>query len=211
MNKAKNVIEYYVQCNNLKNIIRTGWKNWNVKKERLESVAEHIFGVQMLAIAMYSEYKYDIDIKKVITMLALHELEEIYIGDLTLFEINDGEKAKIGHEAIIKVTNCLNSQNDIVDLILEFDERATKEARFAYYCDKLEADLQAKLYDEEGCVDLDNQSNNDLLLKPDVNKLLKDGRSWSEMWMLFDQERYNYDENFMEVSNYTLNHKISKK
>ena len=33
------------------------------ERERLESVAEHIFGVQMLAIAMKSEYEYDIDIR----------------------------------------------------------------------------------------------------------------------------------------------------
>lgn len=94
MNEAKNVIEYYVLCNKLKNVIRTGWKIWNVKKDRLESIAEHVYGVQMLAIAMYSEYKYDIDIKKVIFMLAIHELEEIYIGDLTLFDISNEDKQK---------------------------------------------------------------------------------------------------------------------
>ena len=62
MSKEKNVIEYYVLCNKLKNVIRKGWRDWNVSKERLESVAEHVYGVQMLAIAMYSEYNYDIDI-----------------------------------------------------------------------------------------------------------------------------------------------------
>ena len=50
MNKAKNVVDFFVLCNKLKDVIRTGWKNWNVKKERIESVAEHIYGVQMLAI-----------------------------------------------------------------------------------------------------------------------------------------------------------------
>lgn len=59
-NREKNVVNYYVLCNKLKNVIRTGWKTWNVQRERLESVAEHIYGVQMLAIAMYSEFKYDI-------------------------------------------------------------------------------------------------------------------------------------------------------
>ena len=61
MSKEENVIKYYVMCNKLKNVIRTGWKTWNVKRERIESVAEHIFGVQMLAIAMKSEYEYDIN------------------------------------------------------------------------------------------------------------------------------------------------------
>jgi putative hydrolase of HD superfamily len=74
MKKEKNVINYYVLCNKLKNVIRTGWKDWNVQRERLESVAEHIFGVQMLAISMKSEYNYDVDILKVIMMIAIHEL-----------------------------------------------------------------------------------------------------------------------------------------
>jgi 5'-deoxynucleotidase YfbR-like HD superfamily hydrolase len=52
MSKESNVINYYVLCNKLTNVIRTGWKDWNVNRSRLESVAEHIYGVQMLAIAM---------------------------------------------------------------------------------------------------------------------------------------------------------------
>lgn len=209
MSKAQNVIQYYVNCNKLKNVIRTGWKNWNVSKERLESVAEHIYGVQMLALAMYSEYHYDIDIQKVITMLALHELEEISIGDLTLFDISQEEKEKIGHEAVLKIVSCLNIKQNIMDLILEFDQRKTKEARFAYFCDKLEADIQAKLYDEDNCVDLDNQSENHILLDPTVDKYLSEGKSWSKMWLLFGQDRYHYDENFTEVSNYVLKNKIN--
>lgn len=57
MEKAENVVKYYVLCNKLKDVIRTGWKRWSVKRKRLESVAEHIYGVQMLAIAMHSEYQ----------------------------------------------------------------------------------------------------------------------------------------------------------
>jgi putative hydrolase of HD superfamily len=79
MEKEKRVIDYYVLCNKLKDVIRTGWKDWSVQRERLESVAEHIFGVQMLAIAMKSEYNYDVDILKVVLMIAIHELGEIII------------------------------------------------------------------------------------------------------------------------------------
>lgn len=210
MNEAKNVIEYYVLCNKLKNVIRTGWKIWNVKKDRLESIAEHVYGVQMLAIAMYSEYKYDIDIKKVIFMLAIHELEEIYIGDLTLFDISNEDKQKKGHEAVMKILDNLRSKNEIMKLIVEFDELKTKEALFAHYCDKLEADIQSKLYDEEECVDLNNQEGNKILSDPVVNELLKSGKSWSEMWLIFGQRKYNYDEHFKEVSNYVINNDIKK-
>ena len=208
MNKEKNVIKYYVLCNKLKDVIRTGWKDWKVKRERLESVAEHIYGVQMLAIAMNSEYKYDIDIQKVIFMLAVHELEEIYIGDLTLFQITTEEKEKLGHEAIINVLDGLLDKDEIISLILEFDERKTKEAIFAYQCDKLECDIQCKLYDEEGCVDLNNQTGNKSFYDDRVQQLLNEDKSWSEMWIYFGQERYNYDENFTSVSNFVKDNSI---
>ena len=68
MGREEKVINYYCLCNKLKNTIRTGWKKWNVQRNRIESVAEHIFGTQMLAIAMKSEYQYDVDIMKVIYM-----------------------------------------------------------------------------------------------------------------------------------------------
>lgn len=210
MNKEKNVVDFYVLCNKLKNVIRTGWKDWNVEKERLESVAEHIFGTQMLAIAMYSEYSYNIDIMKVIYMLAIHELEEIYIGDLTQFQISKEEKRKKGKEAVARVVENLLNKNQITALIEEFEERKTKEAKFAYFCDKLECDIQCKLYDEENCVDLNKQENNDTANNSDVKRLLEQGLSWSEMWMSFGQARYNYDDNFLKVSNYAKTSKISK-
>ena len=47
MSREENVVNYYVLCNKLKNVIRTGWVDWNVKRERIESVAEHIYGVLM--------------------------------------------------------------------------------------------------------------------------------------------------------------------
>ena len=210
MTKEEKVLRFYVLCNKLKNVIRTGWIDWKVNRDRIESVAEHIYSVQMLAIAMKSEYQYDIDIEKVIKMLAVHELEEIIIGDLTLFQITREEKAKIGHEAINKVLDGLLDKEEIITLITEFDERKTKEARFAFYCDKLECDLQCKLYDEEGCVDLNDQKTNRTFRTEEVKKLIDEGMSWSSMWLMFSQDRYNYDENFTNVSNYAKENSIKK-
>ena len=209
MSKAENVIRYFVLCNRLKNIIRTGWKDWHVERERLESVAEHIYSVQMLALVMHSEYQYDLDIKKVIMMLAVHELEEILIGDLTQFQITKQEKIIIGHQAVEEVLSGLQTKDQIQALIEEFDARETKEALFAHYCDKLECDLQSKLYGEENCVDLNNQEGNRTVENPLVKELLESGMSWAEMWLAFGQRVYNYDPNFLEVSNYAMNNEIS--
>ena len=162
----------------------------------------------MLALAMKSEFEYDIDIMKVIYMLALHELGEAIIGDLTQFQISKEEKMQIEHEAVHKILKDLLDSEEIEKLYLEFDERKTNEAVFAHFCDKLECDLQCRLYDEEGCVDLNNQEGNETVNDPTVKKYLNTGKSWSEMWLEFGQERYNYDENFKSVSEYAKNNKI---
>ncbi len=204
----ENVINYYVLCNRLKNIIRTGWKNWNVSRDRLESVAEHIYSVQQLAIIMYLEYGYDIDLFKVILMIAVHESEEIFIGDLTMFQISKEDKLLLGHKAIVDLFEGVCNADFVLDLIYEFDDGNTDEAKFAYQCDKMDCDLMAKLYDEEGCVDLNNQIVN--ICDERVNNYLNSGLSFGEMWLSFGRDFYPYDDNFKAVSDYALTHKISR-
>lgn len=201
ISKEENVLKYYILCNKLKNLIRTGWKNWNVKSERIESVAEHIYSTQMLAIAMKSEYNYNIDLFKVLKMLAIHETEEILIGDLTYLDISKEDKAKIGHEAVEKIFAILNDNNELKNLVCEFDKQKTEEAKFAYFCDKLEADLQARVYDLNGYVDSESINNNkEYQQDKNVKDLIDSGLTFGQMWLKFGQKRYGYDKNFMAVS-----------
>lgn len=208
----ESVVRYYVLCNKLKDVIRTGWKDWNVKKDRLESVAEHIYGTQMLAIAIHSQYKYNLDLNKILLMLAIHELEEIIIGDLTLFQISQEDKNKLGHKALDEVLNGLNNKDYLKSLILEFDERKTGEALFAYHCDKLECNIQCKLYDEENLVDINDQDENKTYRNEKVKELLQNGEvSWSDMWIDFHRDKFLDDINFLKLSDYVKNNKISEK
>ena len=211
MQKEKNVVDFYVLCNTLKNVIRTGWKQWGVSANRIESVAEHIFGTQMLAIAMHSEFDYDLDMKKILCMLAVHELEEIVIGDLTLFDITKEEKQKLGKQAVFSVLKNLSNKKFVQELVDEFNLKQTPEAKFAYWCDKLECDLQCKIYDEQNLVDLTKQKENKDFLNPKVQEVFVSEKSWSGAWMKFGQMRYEYDENFLKVSNFAKQNKILKK
>lgn len=206
--KPKSVVNFYVLCAQLKDVIRTGWTKWNVRCDRLESIAEHIFGVQQLAIAMWSQYNYQLDIFKVITMLAIHELEEVIIGDLTAWDVSREDKKAKGHAAVQFILQDLVKKDEIAKLIFEFDARETPEAKFAYYCDKLECDIQSKLYDEQNCVDLNNQENNPIMRDQYVKGLLDSGKSWSSMWLEFGRNKIGYDKNFTEVSKYVENNMI---
>ncbi len=206
--KAKQVIEYFMLCCKLKEVIRTGWLNWKVSAERVESIAEHIYGVQMMAIAMCQAYKYDVDLLKVSLMLAVHETEEIIIGDQTLFQISSEDKAIEGHKAVHHIFGELLQAPTIEKLILEFDERKTKEAIFAYQCDKIECDVQAKIYGDRGYVDLEHQENNAVARDPRVTMWFNKGMDFGEMWIKFGQARYGYDPNFTEVSNYAFDNNL---
>lgn len=210
MNKAEKVVKFYVLCSRLKSLIRTGWKDWNVKAERVESVAEHVYGVQMLALAMYSEYQYDIDIEKVLYMLAVHELEETIIGDLTFLQISSEDKAKIGHAAIEKILADLINGDEIKNIILEFDDHKTAESLFAYHCDKLECDLQCKLYDEAHLVDPYDQKESAEHSEEVMSKLKNGTSTWSSLWLENGRSVFLDDKHFLEVLDYAKNNAIQE-
>ena len=158
----------------------------------------------------YEGQIYDVDIMNVVFMLAIHELGEAIIDDLTQFEINENDKEKIEHAAVHEILSGILDGKQIEELFLEFDSHSTKEAFFAYQCDKLECDLQSKIYDEEGCVDLTKQDGNFVMNNSIVKRLLDNGESWSTMWLKYGQEMYPYDDNFKAVSNYAIKNKIKK-
>ena len=206
--KIETAIKYYKLCTKLKDTIRTGPIVWNAKRERIESVAEHIYGTQMLALSIYYQLGYKLDIMKVIFMLAIHELEEIEIGDLAFYEITKEEKLIKGKRATDYILKDFLGKDELSALLDEYNERKTDEAIFAYHCDKLECDIQMKLYDQEGCFDLNNQPNNPILNNPSVKKVLDSEKSISNAWIEFDRSKYEDDKNFIKIIDYLKENEI---
>lgn len=210
MTKIEKIINFYVLTNTLKDKIRSGVSLWNISKERLESVAEHVYGVCMLAIAIDSEYDFKIDIKKVVLMLAIHELEECYIGDLTPFDNITKEKKKIiGEEATEKILEPLVKKAEYLSLTKEFNEKITKESKFANYCDKLEMMLQMKLYEEGGYSNLYSDKNEHLVKQEWIQELIRNGSS-SIADLFFDYHLTSFEDNevFKEIARYAKDNKI---
>jgi len=200
--KIKNMINFYTLCVRLKDTIRKGPIVWNAKRERIESVAEHIYGTQMLAIAIYYQFGYKLDIMKVIYMLAIHELEEIKIGDLAFFETTEEDKLVNGKIATDYILQNFLGKEDISNLLDEYNNRKTDEAIFAHHCDKLECDIQMKLYDQESCFDLNNQANNPIINNPEVKKVLDSEKNISNAWIEFDRNKFLDDKNFIDIIEY---------
>ena len=200
MNKAQNIINYYLYINKLKNKIRTGWIEIGIDKERLESVAEHIYGCLMLSIAIDSEYNLELDMYKVLKMLTIHELDEVTKPDFTLRSgISKEEKNKIGRESTEKVASCISSRDELISITDEFNEGKTKEARFCYLVDKLKCDMQAKVYDLEGHFLIEKAKEDLPYFGSRAEEIEKNAKSASDYWILYDKEKFENDKIFKSL------------
>ena len=160
---------FYYKATKIKDMLRQGAVQWGVKKERLESIAEHIYGCNILAISLVSELDLDIDLGKILEMLTIHELEEIVIGDVT--PLDDVEKDLLKDKAragVHEIVKGLRKSETLTKLTDEYNEQTSKEAKFAKAIDKLECVLEFKKYQDLGQVSLAH-------LKPEMlkNKELK--------------------------------------
>lgn len=199
------VLKFYYNNCRLKNKNRSGWdrRHWDVKSERPERISEHVVGTMGLAIVMQKQFGYDIDLNKVLKMLAIHEIGEILIGDITPFDgITPEEKQEMEHQAMSDVLGNLTDKQELLDLLFEFDKRESNEARFAYFCDKMEADLQSKLYQDRGMHrSLDDQENNVVFRIGVAKKLIDEGAETAfDIWYGYDRHIYENDQRYPEFS-----------
>ncbi len=202
MNKEKNIVRFYMLANRLKTKIRTGWQEVEIKKDRLESVAEHIYGTLMLAVAIDSEYDLHLNMEKIMKMLALHELEEIIMPDYTVrSNITAEEKIVQGRECVKEVVKGLFKEKEIEEMLEEFNARKTKEAIFCYHIDKIECDFQAKMYDLEGAFSVENAKKDLEYFKEDAERIRESAKTASDYWIEYDRPRYEDDKIFKELLN----------
>lgn len=200
--RNEELFKFYYLNFGLKNKVRSGWDSthWNVKSDRIERISEHVVGTMALAIVMKSEFEYKFAFEK---MLTIHETGETLIGDITPFDgITSEKKQEIEHEAMRNALGNLQDKSILLKMLFEFDEQETKEAVFSHYCDKIEADLQAKIYQDKGLHHLlSDQKNNCVFKSSKVQKMLQDGAATAfDIWYGWDKTIYEGDEIFPEFS-----------
>ena len=191
----KNVLDFYMQANKLKDIVRTGWIELGVERERVESVAEHVYGTLVLAIALDSEYKLGLDLLKVFKMLIIKELEKVTLNNFTPREYpSKEEKKRLALETISNVLSSLSSKDELLAIYEEYSNRETKEAIFTYKLSKIESDIQVKMYDLEGCLDIE-KAKEDVSYYDEPVEI----KNASDGWILFNRRFYD-DELFNSLS-----------
>ncbi len=165
----KDAFKFYYKATELKDMLRQGAVQWAVDKKRLESIAEHTYGVLILAIALQSQLKLNIDLGKTLEMITIHELEELAIGDITPLDHTNKKSLKTkARKAVYGFVQDLNQCDKLMSLTDEYNLCVSPEAKFANAVDKLECVLEFKKYQDLGQVSLTH-------LKPEMldNKHLK--------------------------------------
>lgn len=131
-------IEFIVELDKMKTILR---QTTLVDKSKRENDAEHSWHISVMAMILSEYANEEIDICKVIKMLLIHDLVEIYAGDTFCYDV-EGNKDKNERElkAADKIFGMLDKDKgmELKKLWEEFEQMETKEALFAASMDRLQ-------------------------------------------------------------------------
>lgn len=116
---------------------------------RIESVAEHVWRMALLGIMIVPYIKQHLDVLRFLKIIIVHDLVEIYAGDMPITESSTDALAKKRKEASeqeaiekIKLNLPMLVGDDIYALWWEYENNNTYEAKIAHALDKIEAQAQ---------------------------------------------------------------------
>jgi putative hydrolases of HD superfamily len=142
------IITIYFKINHLKQLFRRGYLRRNrVSMEKCESVADHCFGMLILAWFIITKYSLDFDLLKIFKLVIAHEFGEIYAGDITPTDnIPREEKFRLEKSAVEKLFADFPDGEEFIAAWAEYSAKTTPEAIFVSQIDKLEMAFQASVY-----------------------------------------------------------------
>ena len=119
----------------LKERTRHAW----MKSGRQESVAEHSWRMALMAYFLRDEFP-TADLTRVLLMALLHDMGEVFTGDIPTFEKTDADRAR-EHELRDKWIDALPAPYaaEVRSLFAEMDAMETEEAKIVKALDRMEA------------------------------------------------------------------------
>lgn len=144
MNKLHKQVEFLFEIDKLKGILRQSVVLGDTN--RRENDAEHSWHMAMCAIVLKEYVDIDnIDMEKVIKMILIHDLVEIYSDDTPAFS-NFSKEDKFNKEIIAgeKIFGMLPEEQgkEFFDIWLEFEKMETNNSKFANVFDRFQGFMQ---------------------------------------------------------------------
>ncbi len=150
-NIKNDIILFYFQINQLKNIYRQGFIKSKFGESfinKCESVADHCFGLSLLCISIIEKYNLNYDICKCLKLCLIHEFGEVYAGDYTPQDnLALDEKHELEKRSVIKILELVGFENDFLEIWEEYENQSTKESIFIKELDSLEFLMQSAVYE----------------------------------------------------------------
>ena len=141
------ILDFLKLSEGLKRELRHSW----LSDGRRESVAEHSWQMALMAILVHPHLDEPVDLGRTLELIVVHDLVEALVGDVPYFDTSERKRLKQQREAaaIAEIEARLDPPTGarIKALFLEFEARATAEARFAGALDNLEVQIQHNLAD----------------------------------------------------------------
>lgn len=140
MENIARYISFIQEAEKLKSILRTAWSS----SGREESTAEHSWRLALLAGMVLKEYP-QLDGQKVLMMCLIHDMGEIYDGDISAALLPDaGEKFQMEFDAVQQVFGLLpeEQRDEMITLWQEYNDDSSPEAHLVKALDKAETIIQ---------------------------------------------------------------------
>ncbi len=145
----KKILKVFLTLQWAKELPRQGFIAMGFKRNEADSVAAHSFSTALLAYFLAKQLQKEgtkIDPDRVLKMGLVHDIGETIVGDVGTFVkgMAGGVFKHIEEEGVTALVDGLDSQEEIISLVKEYNGRKTLEARIVKASDNLDALAQAK-------------------------------------------------------------------
>ncbi|MDP2666109.1 MAG: HD domain-containing protein [Candidatus Diapherotrites archaeon] len=128
-------------------------------EDQLENDCEHQYQLTLVAWYLVQSHHLDLDLDKVIRYALVHDLVEVYAGDIDTFAKDKSMKKENERLAAIRLQSEFPEFGDLHATIAAYESKLDKESRFVHALDKI---------------------------LPTINNFLDDGRTWKKRGITFE-------------------------
>ena len=209
----ENEVKLFMVFDILGDTERTGPLLWQIKRERLEDVKNHIFDLILITRILKKFFPPTLDYDKMIDYIICHDLPEAITGDITKFEgVSDEERKRVTNLAITYLVKRFDGILPLNTILNNYENKVDIEAKVVHMIDKVHSSTTFIKYQSEQDIDMNNPNIiKELRNHPFVVQKIAEGKDIADIFFEFhmkavditDEECLKYDISKSEASKIT--------